>query len=103
MSLDATFSFAEGEPSPVTEIGLDVRRTTKGDYVMEDFEATPVAQDAIRLDLYDDDLDGTTKGRYTKNVSLCQAMAMVVILVDAIQKCEVMTAVGAKAKGAKPK
>lgn len=103
MSLDATFNFAEGEPSPVTEIGLGVRRNTKGDYVMEDFEATPVAQDAIRLDLYDDDLDGTTKGRYTKNVSICQAMAMVIVLVDAIQKCEVMTAVGAKAKGAKSK
>lgn len=59
---------------------------------MDDFEATVVAQDAIRIDLYDDDLDGTTKGRYTKNVSICQAMSMVIILVEAINRCEVSTA-----------
>jgi len=101
MSVDSNFNFAQGEPGPISEIGLGVRRTTKGDYVMEDFEATPVAQDAIRLDLYDDDLDGTTKGRYTKNVSISQAMAMVIVLVNAIEKCEVNTAIAGKSKRSK--
>lgn len=99
MDADTVFNFKDGTPGPIAEIGLGFYTTAEGDYVMEDFEATPVAQDAIRLDLYDDDLDGTTKGRYTKNVSICQAMAMVIVLVDAIQKCEVVTAVSNKTKG----
>lgn len=104
LSLDTVCNFKLGQPGPITEVGLGVRRTTQGDYVMDDFEATPVAQDAIRLDLYDDDLDGTTKGRYTKNVSINQAMAMVIILVSAIERAEVADAKASKAyKGAKRK
>lgn len=104
LSLDTVYDFKSGAPGPITEIGLGVRRTTKGDYVMDDFEATPVAQDAIRLDLYDDDLDGSTKGRYTKIVSLNTAMAMVVLLVSAIERAETADAIASKAyKGAKRK
>ena len=64
--------------------------SSKKEYVMEDFEATTVAQDAIRLDLYNDQIDGPTRGRYTEIISVSQAMALVILLVTAIEKCEVI-------------
>ena len=96
-ALDPIFGFQEGAPGELTEIGLGVRRTTKGDYVMDDFEATVVAQDAIRIDLYDDDLDGSTRGRYTKVISLNVARAMAVILINAIERAEVADALASEA------
>jgi hypothetical protein len=69
------------------------------EYVMEDFEATPVACDAIRLDSYDDDLENRWHGRYTKIVSLSQAMSMVIVLVKAIEAAELGEAMVINIKG----
>lgn len=65
---------------------------------MQDFEATCVASDTIRVDIYDDDIEGETRGRYTKIVSLCDAMSMVICLTQTINKCEVLDAARSKKK-----
>jgi hypothetical protein len=58
-------------------------------FVMEDAEATVVAPDCIRLDIYDDTVQGNFPGRYTRNLSVCQAMMVVIMLSQAIERCEV--------------
>jgi hypothetical protein len=77
---------------------LEIKEVPGNRFMMTDFEATCVAQDAIRVDIYDDDVSGSNEGRYTKKYSLHEAMALVIILTQAIQRCEVLMAQDSKGK-----
>ena len=80
---------------------LTIEQIADDRFLMKDFEATVVAQDAIRVDIYDEYNVSETAGRYTKSYSLCEAMAVVILLTRAIERCEVLSAQGAKPKGKK--
>lgn len=58
-------------------------------YVMEDAECTIVAPDAIRLDIYDDTVQGNFPGRYTRILSVYEMMMLTIMFTEAISKCEV--------------
>jgi hypothetical protein len=83
-----------GKPFTIEQIADDR-------FLMKDFEATVVAQDAIRIDIYDEFNIAETLGRYTKNYSKCELMAVVILCIRAIERCDVIEAQGAKAKGKK--
>lgn len=68
----------------------------KGDYVMDDFEATAVTTGHVRLDLYDDEIEGETRGRYTKLLTLDEAMGFAILLHQAINRAELLAAKGTK-------
>jgi hypothetical protein len=61
-------------------------------YTINDFEATVVARDAIRLDIYDDEIFGENRGMYSKVCSIPQMMAMVILMTRAIERAEVADA-----------
>lgn len=69
-----------------------IHKASEGDYVVDDFEATSVARDTIRLDWYNDDIEGPTKGRVTEIVDIKKAMSIVIILAQAIERAEVAEA-----------
>jgi hypothetical protein len=63
-------------------------------FVMADAECTVIAPDAVRLDIYDDTVQGNFPGRYTRNLSVHEMMMFVIMFVQAIERCEVEQARG---------
>jgi len=65
---------------------------------MEDAEFNVVAPGVLRMDIYDDTVEGNFPGRYTRTMELHEARAFAVALITTIERCEVEAA---RKKGSK--
>lgn len=71
---------------------------SKGKPSMVDFQAISITPGSIRLDWWSDYAGGPTPGRVTETVDITEAMAIVIVMIEAIERAETAEARAKKEK-----